>query len=66
MKKIRKVSNSPFHNYQKHLNNALKKMVALPEYKQLEQPAHRVAHRLWTKYLLSEIKTKKILHSVFN
>lgn len=41
-------------------------MVALPEYKQLEQAAHRVAHRLWTKYLLSEIKTKKILHSVFN
>jgi hypothetical protein len=29
-KKIRKVTNSPFHNYQKHLNNALKKMMTLP------------------------------------
>lgn len=29
-KKLQKNGNSPFHNYQKHLNNALKKMIALP------------------------------------
>lgn len=29
-KKIQKNTSSPFHNYQKHLNNALKKMIALP------------------------------------
>lgn len=29
-KKIMKNGNSPFHNYQKHLNNALKKMISLP------------------------------------
>jgi hypothetical protein len=65
-KKIRKVTNSPFHNYQKHLNNALKKMILLPDYKHMDQLHQKVAHRLWTKYVQSEIKTKKILHSVFN
>jgi len=29
-KKIKKFENSPFHNYQKHLNNALKKMIIVP------------------------------------
>lgn len=31
-KKIKKVENSPFHNYQKHLNNALKKLVIVPSF----------------------------------
>lgn len=29
-KKIKKNEYSPFHNYQKHLNNALKKIVVVP------------------------------------
>jgi hypothetical protein len=29
-KKGKKVENSPFHNYQKHLNNALKKLIIVP------------------------------------
>jgi len=29
-KKGKKVQNSPFHNYQKHLNNSLKKLVIVP------------------------------------
>lgn len=31
-KKIKKAINSPFHNYQKHLNNALKKLIIVPEF----------------------------------
>ena len=29
-KKIKKNEYSPFHNYQKHLNNALKKIIVVP------------------------------------
>lgn len=65
-KKIRKVTNSPFHNYQKHLNNALKKIITLPQPNPLDSAHVRAAQRLWAKYLKSDIKTKKILHSVFN
>jgi hypothetical protein len=33
-KKIKKVENSPFHNYQKHLNNALKKLIIVPDFRE--------------------------------
>jgi hypothetical protein len=31
-KKANKSENSPFHNYQKHLNNALKKLIIVPNF----------------------------------
>lgn len=39
-------------------------LVPLPE--DNEDLYKKVAHQLWIKYFLSDIKTKKILHSVFN
>jgi hypothetical protein len=35
-KKIKKGENSRFHNYQKHLNNALKKLIIVPEFEPQE------------------------------
>jgi uncharacterized protein YecT (DUF1311 family) len=65
-KKIKKMANSPFHNYQKHLNNALKKLIAFPLITEQDELYKKVAQRIWIAYLHADIKTKKILHSVFN
>jgi hypothetical protein len=40
--------------------------MTVPEYKENDEVYKKVAQMLWIKYLQSEIKTKKILHSVFN
>lgn len=57
---------SPFHNYQKHLNNALKKIVIVPCFEEKEELYKKAAQEIWNQYLSTEIKTKKILHAVFN
>jgi len=65
-RKIKKVENSPFHNYQKHLNNALKKLIIVPAIQVEDEAYKHAAVRLWAAYVNGEVKTKKILHFVFN
>lgn len=65
-KKVKKVENSPFHNYQKHLNNALKKLVIVPNLGAEEEEFKLAARDIWRAYVGGDIKTKKILHFVFN
>lgn len=65
-KKIKKVENSPFHNYQKHLNNALKKLIIIPPVKEDDDIFKKVAVEIWKAYEKSQIRTKRILHFVFN
>ena len=49
-KKIKKVENSPFHNYQKHLNNALKKLIIVPSGKEDDDINKQVAVEIWKAY----------------
>ena len=56
---------SPFHNYQKHLGNALRKLAVVP-YLPEDEAYKRAAAEIWRGYLDSEVRTKKILHFVFN
>ena len=65
-RKVRKTENSPFHNYQKHLNNALKKLVIVPAAEENEEAFKVAARDIWAAYLRTEAKTKKLLHSIFN
>lgn len=65
-KKIQKPQNSPFHNYQKHLNNALKKLIVVPEFNSSNESYKLAATEIWKQYLTLEIKTKRILHYIFN
>jgi hypothetical protein len=66
-KKIKKIENSPFHNYQKHLNNALKKLIIIPSAEVGDDDIDKkVAVEIWKAYERSEIRTKRILHFVFN
>ena len=65
-KKGKKVENSPFHDYQKHLNNALKKLVIVPNLTSADEEFKIAARDIWRAYVEGEIKTKKILHFVFN
>lgn len=65
-KKNKKVENSPFHNYQKHLNNALKKLIIVPHVSSEDEEYKIAARDIWKAYVEGEIKTKKILHFVFN
>ncbi len=59
--------NSPFHNCQKHLNNALKHILILPDGEQeAKEETCSLARQIWARFGESEIKTKRILHSVFN
>jgi hypothetical protein len=60
------VENSPFHNYQKHLNNALKKLVILPNLVGSDEEYKMAARDLWRIYSAGDVKTKKILHFIFN
>lgn len=60
------MENSPFHNYQKHLNNALKKLVIVPNLGTSDEEFKLAARDIWRAYVEGEIKTKKILHFVFN
>lgn len=60
------MENSPFHNYQKHLNNALKKLVIVPNVCTDDEEFKIAARDIWKAYVEGEIKTKKILHFVFN
>lgn len=66
MKKIKKLPNSPFHNYQKHLNNALKKLIIVPEFETNDELYKMAALEIWAAYSRGDIKTKRILHFVFN
>ena len=46
-KKIRrnkKVENSPYHNFQKHLNSAIQKLVVLPETSESDEEYKIAAH----------------------
>lgn len=65
-KKIKKVENSPFHNYQKHLNNALKKLVIVPTFEEGDEVYKHAAKDIWNAYVAGDVKTKKVLHFVFN
>jgi len=65
-KKIKKVENSPFHNYQKHLNSALKKLVIVPLFEEADEAYKHAAREIWNAYVAGDVKTKKILHFVFN
>lgn len=65
-KKQKKVENSPFHNYQKHLNNALKQLVIVPKVSSEDEEYKIAARDLWKAYSEGDIKTKKILHFIFN
>lgn len=56
---------SPYHNYQKHLNQALKHLIALPALACASE-AMRVANQLWGVFLCSRSSTKKIFHFIFN
>ena len=49
-KKIKKVENSPFHNYQKHLSNALKKLIIVPSDKEDDDINKQVAVEIWKAY----------------
>ena len=64
-KEGRKAKASPYHNYQKHLNQALKHLVVLPALSGGSE-AMRVAHQLWSVFLSSRSCTKKIFHFIFN
>ena len=66
LKKIKKVENSPFHNYQKHLNSALKKLVIVPSFEEADEAYKHAAREIWNAYVAGDVKTKKILHFVFN
>lgn len=50
-KKIKKIQNSPFHNYQKHLNNALKKLIIVPTFDGTDEGYKKAASQIWTKYI---------------
>ncbi len=50
-KKGKKVENSPFHNYQKHLNNALKKLVILPHLSSSDEEFKLAARDIWGAYV---------------
>ena len=68
-KKIRrnkKVENSPYHNFQKHLNSAIQKLVVLPETSESDDEYKIAAHQLWRAYVECPNKTRKILHFLFN
>jgi hypothetical protein len=65
-KKIKRTENSPFHNYQKHLNNALKKLIIVPEFSDNDETYKKVAQEIWAQYISLDIKTKRILHYIFN
>ena len=62
----KKVKNSPFHNYQKHLNNALRKFIVLPNITNSDEEYKLAARDLWRAYKAGDIKNKKILHFIFN
>jgi hypothetical protein len=57
---------SPFHNYQKHLKNALKKLIILPKLKESDEAYNKCAIDIWTVYLSQDIKTRKFLYYIFN
>jgi hypothetical protein len=41
-------------------------MVIIPKFEDNDEPYKQVASQIWNIYLNSDIKTKKILHAVFN
>jgi len=65
-KRTKKIKLSPYHNYQKHLNLAIRHIVALPALTDNSSVIEAIAHNLWDVFLVSDSPTKKILHFVFN
>lgn len=59
--------NSPFHNCQKHLINTLKNIIIFPdEENEEEKEIQRLAKEVWKAFTACNIKTKRMLHSIFN
>lgn len=62
----RKITPSPYHNYQKHLIIAIKHILQPPA---LTPDASNIAHiesMLWSAFMDSHNETKKILYFIFN
>lgn len=49
-KKIKKNEYSPFHNYQKHLNNALKRIIVVPRFENDQCLFKSAATQIWKTY----------------
>jgi hypothetical protein len=61
-----KSKNSPYHNFQKHLNNYLKKLLMIPHFRDSDEDFQIVARAIWNLFLNAKVKTKVILHLVFS